>query len=182
MKVEPGDISAMGDHLSRLGFGCLDRDHIITSYHVTITTSQSLCTNKTKHECNECWRWLPYTWNPHPRPEEAWVKGTHHHKKKPQQKSNLHDSPEPTEDPTIPKAKRVCPTSRAKNLQTDKDNSEMDKTPGIPNFLFLGPTTPSLNSIQQIGKLRKLLKEALTLSSTLDNVRLSRECLILLLI
>jgi len=138
--------------------------------------------NKTKHECNECWRWLPYTWNPHPRPEEAWVKGTHHHKKKPQQESNLHDSPEPTEDPTIPKAKRVCPTSRAENLQTDKDNSEMDKTPGIPNFLFLGPTTPSLNSIQQMGKLRKLLKEALILSSTLDNVRLSRECLILLLI
>jgi len=34
---------------------------------------------------NKCQRRLPYTWNPYPRPEEAWVKdekGTHHPDKK----------------------------------------------------------------------------------------------------
>ena len=79
-----------------------------------------------------------------------------------------HDSPEPPEDPTTPKAKRVCPISRAENFQTDED-SETDETPSIHNFLFSSSTTPSSDSIQQMDKFRKLLKEALTLASALNN-------------
>jgi len=66
-------------------------------------------------------------------------------------------------------AKKICPTSRAENLQTDEDNSETDETPSIPNFLFSSSTTPGSDLIQQMGKLRKLLKEALTLASALNN-------------
>jgi len=66
-------------------------------------------------------------------------------KKTPQQESNSHTTTEATKDPTTPKAKRVCPTSRAENspMNTDinKDNSEKEKNPGIPRFLFSGTVT-----------------------------------------
>ena len=45
----------------------------------------------------------------------------------------------------------------------------MDGTSGAPGFLFPGPTTPGSDSIQKMGKLRKLLKEAFTLASALNN-------------
>jgi len=113
---------------------------------------------------------IPGTHIPGPRRPGSRMKRVHATtRKNPQQEDNLHDSPEPTEDPTTPKAKRVCPTFRAENLQTDENNSKTDETPSIPNFLFSSPTTPSSDSIQQMGKLRKLLKEALTLASVLNN-------------
>jgi len=72
-------------------------------------------------------------------------------KKNPQQEGNPHDSPEPTEDPTTPKAKGVCPTFRAENLQTDEDNSEIDEIPSIPNFLFSSSTIPGSVSQTSFG-------------------------------
>ena len=114
---------------------------------------------------------IPGTGIPGPRRPGSRMKRVHTTtKKNPQQGDNPHDSPEPTEDPTTPKAKRVCPTFRAENLQTDEDNCETDETPSIPNLLFSSSTTPSSDSIQQMGKLRKLLKEALTLASALNNI------------
>jgi len=71
-------------------------------------------------------------------------------KKNPQQEDNPYDFPKPTENPTTPKAKKVCPTFRAENLQINEDNSETDETPSIPNFLFSSSTTPSSDSIQQM--------------------------------
>jgi len=63
-------------------------------------------------------------------------------KKTPQQESNSHTTTKVTKDPTTPKAKRVCLISRAENspMNTDinKDNSEKEKNPGIPRFLFSG--------------------------------------------
>jgi len=58
-------------------------------------------------------------------------------KKTPQQESNPHTTTEATEDPTTPKAKRVCPTSRAKdspmNTDMDEDDSEKRKTRAYPD-------------------------------------------------
>jgi len=72
---------------------------------------------------------IPGTRIPGPRRPGSRMKRVHTiTKKNPQQEDNPHDSPEPTEDPTTPKAKRVCPTSRAENLQKDEDNSETDET------------------------------------------------------
>ena len=65
---------------------------------------------------------------------------------------SVYTTPEPTEDPTSPKAKRIRPTSRAAKLRTDKDDSEADDTPGAPGFLFSSPTTPGSDSIQKMGK------------------------------
>jgi len=66
-------------------------------------------------------------------------------KKTPQQESTPYTTTEATEDPTTPKAKRVHPTSRAKNslmnTDIDEDNSEKEKNPGIPRFLFSGTAT-----------------------------------------
>ena len=47
------------------------------------------------------------------------------------------------------------------NIDTDEGDSEKEKNLGIPSFLFSGPVTQSLDSIQRMDKLGKLLKEAL---------------------
>ena len=80
--------------------------------HSIIITSQKFLyeENKLEHECNKCRRQPLHTWNPHPK----WVKGekdTHHHrnKKNPTQEGNLHDSPEPTEDPHHPQKESAQP-------------------------------------------------------------------------
>ena len=94
-------------------------------------------------------------------------------KKTPQQESTPHTTTEATEDPTTPKAKRVRPTSRAEdspmNTDMDEDDSEKEENPGIPRFLFSGTTTQGSDSIQRMDKLRKLLKEALSVASALAN-------------
>jgi len=94
-------------------------------------------------------------------------------KKTPQQESTPHTTTKATEDPTIPKAKRVHPISRAKNspMNTDMDenDSEKEENPGILRFLFSDTATQGSNFIQRIDKLRKLLKEALSVASALAN-------------
>jgi len=91
-------------------------------------------------------------------------------KKTPQQESNPHTTTEATEDPTTPKAKRVRPTSRAKdspmNTDMDKDDSEKEENPGIPRFLFSGTATQGSDFIQRMDK---VLKEALSVVSALAN-------------
>jgi len=90
-----------------------------------------------------------------------------------QQESNPHTTPETTEDPTTLKAKRVHPVSRAEDnpmdTDIDEDNSEKEENPGVPNSLFSGPVTQSSDSIQKINKLKKLLKEALSVAGALAN-------------
>ena len=90
-----------------------------------------------------------------------------------QQESNPHTTPETTEDPTTPKAKRVRPVSRAEDnpmdTDMDEDNSEKEENPGVSSFLLSGPVTQSSDSIQKMDKLRKLLKEALSVASALAN-------------
>jgi len=102
-----------------------------------------------------------------PRSQETWVKDEKdahhiHHQNPPTREHPPHTTPE---DPTTPKAKRVCPASRAEdspmNIDTDEGDSEKEKNLGIPSFLFSGPVTQSLDSIQRMDKLGKLLKEAL---------------------
>jgi len=84
-------------------------------------------------------------------------------KETPQQESNPHTTTEATEDPTTPKAKRVRPTSRAKdspmNTDMDKDDSEKEENPGIPRFLFSGTATRGSDSIQRMDKLRKFSRK-----------------------
>ena len=84
-------------------------------------------------------------------------------KETPQQESNPHTTTEATEDPTTPKAKRVRPTSRAKdspmNTDMDKDDSEKEENPGIPRFLFSGTATQGSDSIQRMDKLRKFSRK-----------------------
>ena len=94
-------------------------------------------------------------------------------KKTPQQESTPHTTTEATEDPTTPKTKRVHPTSRAEdslmNTDMNEDNLEKEENPGIPRFLFSGTATQGSDSIQRMDKLRKLLKEALSVVSALAN-------------
>jgi len=102
-----------------------------------------------------------------PRSQETWVKDEKdayyiHHQNPPTREQPPHTT---TEDPITPKAKRVCPASKAEdspmNTDTDESDSEKKKNLGIPSFLFLGLITQSLDSIQRMDKLGKLLKEAL---------------------
>jgi len=90
-----------------------------------------------------------------------------------QQESSPHTTPETTEDSTTLKAKRVHPVSRAEDnpmdTDIDEDNSEKEENPGVPNSLFSGPVTQSSDSIQKINKLKKLLKEALSVAGALAN-------------
>jgi len=51
----------------------------------------------------------------------------------------------------------------------DKNDSEKEENLGIPRFLFSGTETQGSDSIQRIDKLRKLLKEALSVASALAN-------------
>ena len=51
----------------------------------------------------------------------------------------------------------------------DEDNSEKEENPGVSSFLLSGPVTQSSDSIQKMDKLRKLLKEALSVASALAN-------------
>jgi len=94
-------------------------------------------------------------------------------KKTPQQESTPHITTEATENPITSKAKRVCPTSRAEdspmNTDMDEDDSEKEENPGIPRFLFSGIATQGSDFIQRMDKLRKLLKEALSVASALAN-------------
>ena len=55
------------------------------------------------------------------------------------------------------------------NINIDENNSKKEQNPGIPRFLFLDTATQGLDSIQRIDKLRKLLKEVLSVMSTLVN-------------
>jgi len=57
----------------------------------------------------------------------------------------------------------------------DEDDSEKEENPGIPSFLFPDPATQSSDSIQRMDKLRKLLKEALSVASTLANAPSSHD-------
>jgi len=59
--------------------------YITSSSHHYHFTKFYVRTKQNKHECNECQRRPPHTWDLHPRSEEVWVKdekGAHHHRKK----------------------------------------------------------------------------------------------------
>ena len=138
---------------------CLDRDHIIIShhyFHITITISQSLYTNKTKYEYNECQRWPPYNWNPYLRPE---IKGIYHHKKKPQQKSNLHDSPEPTEDSTTPKPKESAQPPELKTSKQTRTTLRQTK-PLVYLTSILRPNYPQLELNPTDRQVKKASQES----------------------
>ena len=55
------------------------------------------------------------------------------------------------------------------NTDMDENDSEKEENPGIPRFLFSGTATQGSDSIQRMDKLRKLLKEALSVASALAN-------------
>ena len=55
------------------------------------------------------------------------------------------------------------------NTDMDEDDSEKEENLGIPRFLFSGTATQGSDSILWMDKLRKLLKEALSVASALAN-------------